>query len=194
VLARCIAAFSFSCAGSEWVELFKDIAPHIGRVALIFNPKVAPFFDQFLRPATLAAATFKMVLTAAPVHTTSEIELAVNDFTREPNGGMFVIPDVFTTNHRALIIALAARHRMPAVYPYSYMAREGGLISYGVDPANLHRQAAIYVDRILRGARPADLPVQAPTKFEMVINLKTAKALGIEVPPTLLARADELVE
>ena len=124
----------------------------------------------------------------------AEIERVIDTLAREPNGGLVVLPDVFTTVHRDLIIALVARDRLPAIYPFRYFATRGGLMSYGFDTVDVYRQAASYVDRILKGEKPADLPVQAPTKYELVINLKTAKALGLEVPPTLLARADEVIE
>ena len=128
------------------------------------------------------------------VRQTTDIEAAIADLAREPGGGLIVPPDNFSSVHRTLIFALAARHRVPAVYPFRFMAREGGLVSYGVDLGETFPRAAEYIDRILKGTKPADLPVQAPTKFELAINLKTAKALGLEVPPTLLARADEVIE
>ena len=130
----------------------------------------------------------------APVNGTSGVEHAVEELVREPNGGVIMLPDNFTAIHNKLIVALAARHRVPAIYPFRYIPSEGGLISYGVDVTDLHRRAASYVDRILKGARPSDLPVQSPTKFVMGINVRTARALGLEVSPTLLAKADEVIE
>jgi ABC-type uncharacterized transport system substrate-binding protein len=131
---------------------------------------------------------------ATPVHDESELEHSLAAFAANPGGGLIVLPDVFTTGHRQLIVALAARHHVPAVYPFRYFAESGGLISDGVDTSDVFRRCAAYVDRILKGAKPGELPVQAPTKYELVINLKTAKTLGLEVPPTLLARADEVIE
>jgi putative tryptophan/tyrosine transport system substrate-binding protein len=130
----------------------------------------------------------------APVSSAAEIELSVEEFAREPNGGLVVLPSPIASIHSNLIIGLAARHRIPAVYPFRFYATDGGLMSFGVDPADLFRRAASYVDRILRGEKAADLPVQAPTKFELVINAKTAKALGLDISPSLLARADEVIE
>jgi putative ABC transport system substrate-binding protein len=148
----------------------------------------------FWRPLKAAAASFSVTPISAGVRNTDELERMADAFAREGNGGLVVLPDVSTTNHRALIVALAARHRLPAVYPFRFFAASGGLLSYGSDVADVFRRAASYVDRILRGTSPGDLPVQAPTKYELVINLKTAKALGLEVPPSLLARADEVIE
>jgi putative ABC transport system substrate-binding protein len=148
----------------------------------------------FLRPIETAAASLGIQVAQSPVRNTSEIELAFDGLARRPNSGLVMFPDNFTTIHRRVIISLSARYRIPAIYPFRYIAPEGGLICYGVDVADLHRRAAVYVDRILRGAQPADLPVQAPTKFVLGVNLRTAKALGLEVPPTLLARADEVIE
>ena len=141
-----------------------------------------------------AAASVAIKEFPTPVHDASEIERAIVSFAQEPNGGLIVLPDVTTGADRALIIGLAARHRLPAVYPFRYMVAEGGLVSYGEDVGDLYRRAATYVDRILRGEQPRDLPVQAPTKFELAINLKTAKALGIDVPLHLQQLADEVIE
>ena len=141
-----------------------------------------------------AAQSLKVVLTTAPIHSDAEIETAIVSLGREPGGGLVVMPDIFTVAHRAPIILAAARHNVPAVYDLSAYARDGGLLSYGPDLVDNWRRAASYVDRILRGEKPGDLPVQFPTKFEMVINLKTAKTLGLTVPPSLLARADEVIE
>jgi len=132
--------------------------------------------------------------TPAGVRHAAEVERAIDDFAREPNGGLIVLPSQIATNHRELIIALAARHRLPAIYPFRFFAASGGLMSYGIDNVDMFRRAASYVDRILRDEKPADLPVQAPTKYELVINLRTAKTLGLTVPDSLLARADEVIE
>ena len=178
----------------KWMELLKEIAPRVARVALLFNPATAPYAEYWLNPFKAAAASFGVQAIAAPVHDTSELETVVAAQAREPNGGLIVMPDTFTTAHRAEITALAARHRLPAVYPFRFFAELGGLLSYGTDLVDDFRRTATYADRILKGAKPSELPVQAPVKFELVINLKTAKALGLDVPPTLLARADEVIE
>ena len=179
----------------KWLELLKEIAPGIERAAVIFNPKTAPGEGSFfLGPFESLARSLKVEPMAARVSDPAEIESAVTAIGREPGGGLIVMPDAFTTVHRQLIILLAARYALPAIYPYRYQAVDGGLLSYGVDTVDLLRRAAPYVDRILRGEKPADLPVQAPIKFELVINLRTAKVLGLTVPPTLLARADEVIE
>jgi putative ABC transport system substrate-binding protein len=185
--------FEFSI-GSKWLETLKEIAPRIARVALVFNPETAPYADLFRRPVEAAAPSFAVAPVSAGVRTLAELEQVVDAFAREPNGGLMVLPDVTTTNHRAQIIALAARHRLPAVYPFRFFAASGGLLSYGTDAADVFRRAASYVDRILKGTPPGELPVQAPAKYELVINLKTAKALGLDLPPTLIARADEVIE
>jgi putative ABC transport system substrate-binding protein len=185
-------SFEFTI-GSKWLEALKHVAPAVTRVALIFNPDTAPFAHMFWQPVEDAAPSFDVEPMQAPVRDVGEIERTVAAFARQ-NCGLMVLPDVSTTNHRDLIIALAARHRLPAVYPYRYFATSGGLMSYGSDLADVYRRAASYVDRILKGAIPGDLPVQAPAKFEFVINLKTANALGLTVPPLWLGRADEVIE
>jgi putative ABC transport system substrate-binding protein len=185
-------SFEFTI-GSKWLEALKHVAPAVTRVALIFNPDTAPFAHMFWQPVEDAAPSFDVEPMQAPFRDVGEIERTVAAFARQ-NGGLMVLPDVSTTNHRDLIIALAARHRLPAVYPYRYFATSGGLMSYGSDLADVYRRAASYVDRILKGAIPGDLPVQAPAKFEFVINLKTANALGLTVPPLWLGRADEVIE
>ena len=185
-------SFEFTI-GSKWLEALKHVAPAVTRVALIFNPDTAPFAHMFWQPVEDAAPSFDVEPMQAPVRDVGEIERTVAAFARQ-NGGLMVLPDVSTTNHRDLIIALAARHRLPAVYPYRYFATSGGLMSYGSDLADVYRRAASYVDRILKGAIPGDLPVQAPAKFDFVINLKTANALGLTVPPLWLGRADEVIE
>jgi len=180
---------------AKWLEVLKEIAPQVQRAVLLFNPQTAPYVAQYYqRPFEAAAPSFGVQATAAVVHQTGEIEAAIADVVREPGGGLVVPPDNFSYVHRELIFALAARHRLPAVYPFRFMAREGGLISYGVDLGETFPRAAEYIDRILKGTKPADLPVQAPTKFELAINVKTARALGLDVSPTLLARADEVIE
>jgi putative tryptophan/tyrosine transport system substrate-binding protein len=186
-------SFEFSI-GTKWLEMLKVVAPHVARVALLFNPNTAPFADSFRRPIEAAASSFDVTPTSAAARDAAEIAQVVDAFAREPNGGLIVVPDVSTMNNRDLIIALAARHRLPAIYPFRYFAASGGLLSYGTDVNDVFRRAASYVDRILKGGRPGELPVQAPTKFELVMNLRAAKTLGIAMPPLLLARADEVIE
>ena len=186
-------SFEFSI-GSKWLEMLKVVAPHVTRVALIFNPETAPFAELFRQPVEDAAPSFDVKPILAAARNAAEIEQLVDAHAREPNGGLIVLPDVSTMNHRDLIIALAARHRLPAIYPFRSFAASGGLLSYGTDVPEIFRRAASYVDRILKGARVAELPVQGPTKFELVMNLRAAKLLGITMPPLLLARADEVIE
>jgi putative ABC transport system substrate-binding protein len=159
----------------------------------MFNPDTSPA-PSFMPSFQTAARSLKVVPIVAPVHSDAEIETAIVALGREPGGGLVIPPDAFTFTHRAPIISVVARNNVPAVYPDSVFARDGGLLSYGVDFVDLWRRAASYVDRILRGAKPAELPVQLPTKFEMVVNLKSAKALGLAVPPSILLRADEQIE
>jgi len=185
--------FEFSMGG-KWLETLKRIAPAVKRAALLFNPDTAPFAGSFVRVAEAAAPSFGIEPIATLAHDDGELKRTVADFAAKPAGGLIILPDAFTTGHRDLIVALAARYRLPAVYPLRVFAASGGLISDGVDPSDIFRRAASYVDRILKGANPGDLPVQAPTKFELVINLKTANALGLNVPPMLLARAHEVIE
>jgi putative ABC transport system substrate-binding protein len=175
------------------VEVLKEIAPQVARVAVLFHPDQVPQ-TRMLQAVEAAAKSIGVQVTAVGTRDPAAVERAVNEFAREPGCGLVVLPNPVTEGNRKLIIAIAARHRLPAAYGFRYFIADGGLISYGVDLAEQYRQAASYVDRILRGEKPADLPVQQPTKFELVINLKTAKALGLEVPPTLLARADEVIE
>ena len=172
-----ILNFEFSMAG-KWLETLKRVAPAVRRVALLFNPEAAPFAASFVRVIEVSALSFAVEPIAAAVHDDAELERTVADFAAKPAGGLIVLPDVFTVGHRDLIIALAARYRLPAVYPLRAFAVSGGLISDSGDPIDIFRRTASYVDRILKGAKPGDLPVQAPTKYELVINLKTAKALG----------------
>jgi putative ABC transport system substrate-binding protein len=178
--------------GGKWLELLSEIAPGLKRAALMFNPDTFPV-STFMPSFEVAARSLKVDPIIAPVHDDVEIETAIIALGREPGGGL-LSAEAFTTAHRAPIISAAARNNVPAVYGISVFVRDGGLLSYGPDPVDLYRRAASYVDRILRGAKPADLPVQFPTKFEMAVNLKTAEALGLEILPQLLARADEVVE
>ena len=178
---------------AKWVELLKEIAPRVTRAAIMRDPAIATGIGQFAAMQSVAPS-LGIELTALIVRDGSEIERAVTDFAHRPNGGLIVPALTQTSVHRDLIISLAARHRLPAVYPYSYLISAGGLISYGPDITDQFRRAASYVDRILRGEKPADLPVQQPTKFELAINLKTAKALGLTIPETLLATADEVIQ
>jgi putative ABC transport system substrate-binding protein len=180
--------------GGKWLELVTQIAPAVRREIMIYNPPTAPFAGYFLRPFEAAGAAHKIQTRAATVDSDADIENALGALAREPGGGFVVMPDTFTNIHRDRIVALAARYRLPAIYPFRWFADIGGLLSYGIDSDDMFRRAASYVDRILKGEKPADLPVQAPTKFELVINLKTAKALGLVVPPPLLATADEVIE
>jgi ABC-type uncharacterized transport system substrate-binding protein len=180
--------------GGKWLELLKEIAPRVRRVAFLFNPATATYAEYYLNPFKAAAASFAVEANAAPVHDTPGIETVISAQAREPNGGLVVMPDSFTSFHRAEITLLAARYGLPAVYPTRIFAELGGLLAYGTDRPDLFRRAATYADRILKDAKPADLPVQLPTKFELVINLKTAKALGLDVPPLLQQRADEVIE
>jgi putative ABC transport system substrate-binding protein len=175
------------------VELLSEIAPGLKRAAIMFNPDTAPV-SVYMPPFETAARSFKVIPIIAPVHSDVEIETAIIALGREPGGGLVVMPDPFMRFHRVPIISAAVRNNVPAVYSRSDFARDGGLLSYGTDQVDLWRRAATYVDRILRGAKPAELPVQMPTKFEMVVNLKTAKALGLAVPPSILLRADEVIE
>jgi putative ABC transport system substrate-binding protein len=181
-----------SVAG-KWLELLSEIAPGLKRAAIMFNPDTAPV-SVYMPTVETAARSFKIEPIAAPVHDDVEIETAIIALGREPGGGLVVMPDAFMVAHRAPIISAAARSNVPAVYPNHGYARDGGLLSYGVDQADTFRRAASFVDRILHGEKPADLPVQFPAKFEMVVNLKTTKALGVTIPPNLLAIADEVIE
>jgi putative ABC transport system substrate-binding protein len=176
----------------KWLELLKEIAPRVTRAAVLRDP-VAVGVGQFAAIQAVAPS-LQMELSPVDVRDASEIERAVTAFADRPNGGLIATASASTAIHRELIIALATRHKLPAVYPFRYYVTSGGLISYGPDTVDQYRLAARYVDRILKGEKPADLPVQAPTKYELAINLKTAKALGLEVPPMLLARADEVIE
>ncbi len=178
----------------KWMELLKEIAPRVTRSALLFNPTTAPYAEYFLDPFKAAAASFAVEAIAARVHDAAELETTIAAQTREPNGGLIVMPDTFLSAHRAEITALAAQYRLPAVYPFRFYAANGGLLSYGGDSVDIFRRAADYADRILRGAKPNELPVQAPVKFELVINHKTATSLGLTIPSSLLVAATEVIE
>ena len=184
--------FEFGISG-KWPELLKQIAPYVTRVAVLRDPTAGASMGQL---GAIQGVVSALRLEASPIdlRDVGEIERAIADFARSPNGGLVVLPSGLSFIHRELIIRLAGRHRLPAVYPFRFYVEDGGLICYGPDDIDQLRRAAAYVDRILKGEKPADLPVQTPTKYETVINLKTAKALGLTVPPTLLARADEVIE
>ena len=177
----------------KWLGMLKEIAPQTKRVAFIASPKV-PVYDYFLRTAQQVAPSFAIELVPSPVDTATDIEGVIRSFANTPNGGLFFPPNVASSAHRDLIIGLAARYRLPAVYVYRVFVDAGGLMCYETNEMERFRLAASYVDRILRGAKPSELPVQAPTNYKTVVNLKTAKALGLDVPPSLLVRADEVVE
>jgi putative tryptophan/tyrosine transport system substrate-binding protein len=164
------------------------------RVAFLFNPATATYADYYLSSFKATAAPFALDAIATPVRDTTELEAAIAALAREPNGALIAMPDLFTSTHRVEITSLAARYRLPAVYPFRFFAEVGGLLSYGSELVDNFRRAATYADRILKGAKPGELPIQAPVKFEMVINLKAAKALGLDVPSHLQQRADELIE
>jgi putative ABC transport system substrate-binding protein len=177
----------------KWLELLKEIAPNTKKVSVVYNPDTAPH-SIFLPPLKDAMQSLAMQMVPTLVRSIAEIESAIAALGREPATGLLAIPDIYTYVRRALVTSLAAKHRVPAVYAFSVFAKSGGLVSYGVEVNDQWRRASAYVDRILRGAKPGDLPVQEPTKFELVINLKTAKALELTVPQSLLARADEVIE
>ena len=185
--------FEYSLSG-KWLELLKEIAPHLTRIAILRDPAIAAGIGQFAVIQAMASPSFGIELSPIDVRDGGEIERDIAAFARAPNGGLIVTASSGAAAYRELIITLAARHRLPAVYPFRYFVTNGGLISYGPDTTEQFRRAAGYVDRILKGEKAGDLPVQAPTKYELVINLKTAKALGLTVPPSLLARADEVIE
>jgi len=186
-------SFEFAI-GAKWLELIKEIVPELGHIALIFNPEAGPFAEKFVQSIEPLAHSLGVKLTVTPTRDAREIDRALVAASGEPKGGLIVSPDAFTVANRGLIISLAARYRLPAIYAYRFLAIDGGLLSYGHDAKEPWRRVPTYVDKILKGASPADLPIQQPTKFELVINLKTAKALGLAVPGTLLARADEVIE
>ena len=178
----------------KWLQLLKQVAPSVTRVAVIFNPDTALSAPSFNRAIQAAAPSFAITVTLAPVHDDAAIEEAIGAQAREPEGGLISLPNSFNTTHRDVIIAAATRHRLPLMGQGESWTRAGALMSYSFDTADLFAQAASYIDRILKGASPADLPVQQPTKYSLVINLKTAKALGLTVPPGMLDLADEVIE
>jgi putative ABC transport system substrate-binding protein len=184
--------FEYGMAG-KWIEMIKEAAPSVSQIGLLHNPTnpaVAGFFPEFRS----AAQSLAIPLTVLGARDATDIVREFNDFVQRPNGGMIVLPDPFTSAHREVIIELAARRRVPTIYPFNLFARAGGLVSYGPDIVNLFQRAASYVDRILKGKASGDLPVEQPIKYELVVNLRTAKALGLDIPPTVLARADEVIE
>jgi putative tryptophan/tyrosine transport system substrate-binding protein len=178
----------------KWLGLLKEIAPHITRVIFLFNPTTAPYFELYLNPLKAAAQSQEVAVIVAPVRDASELETVFALNSREPNGALIAMSDAFLNVHREKVTSLAARYRLPAIYPYHYFFDVGGLMYYGPEMVDQYRRAASYINRILKGEKPAELPVQAPTKYELAINVKTAKALGLTVPPMLLARADEVIE
>jgi len=181
--------------GGKRLQLLTEIAPGIKRVAIMFSPETAPYVSSYFQPSFEAAARLLQVEPViAPVHSDAEIEMVITSLAREPGGGLITVPDNFVNSHRQTVISLAARNNIPAVYQISVFVREGGLLSYGADDVDAYRRVATFVDRILRGEKPSDLPVQLPVKFEMAVNLKTAKALGLTIPETLLATADEVIQ
>jgi len=178
----------------KWLELLKEIAPRVNRVAFLFNPETAPFAEYWLTPFKASAASFAVEAIVAPVRNLAELESAVAAQAREPNGGLIVMPESFMSARRVEVVSLAARYRLPAVYAFRFFTELGGLLAYGSDFLDNWRRTAIYVDRILNGAKPSELPVQAPVKFDLVINMKTAKMLGLDVPEQLQRRADAVIE
>jgi ABC-type uncharacterized transport system substrate-binding protein len=177
----------------KWLAMLKEIAPHLGHAALVSNPRAIPY-DYYFLAGEAAAPSLGIKLLPGHVENAADIERVIESFARVPSGGLILPPDITTVVHRDLIIALAARYRLPAIYAFRAHVVAGGLMSYGTDYVDLFRLAASYVDRILRGAKPADLPVQVPVKYGTIVNLKTAKALGLAVPPGLLLAADEVIE
>jgi len=178
----------------KWLEMLTQLTPPVAHVAALYNPATTPYAPLLLHAIEEAAPSLAVAVRAAPVKDDAEIEAAMISLAREERGGLLVLPDAFNNAHRDAIVALAARHRVPAVYPFRFFAVAGGLMSYGIDLIDLYRRSAAYVDRILKGTAPADLPVQAPVTFKVVVNLKTAKELGLTIPPTLLVAADEVIE
>jgi len=187
------STFESPMAG-KWLEMLTQITPPVAHVAVLFNPATTPYAGLMLHAIEEAAPSFAVAVRAAPVNSDSEVEAMMAGLAREERGGVLVLPSPFISKDRDAIIAIVAQYRLPAVYSFAYFAAAGGLMSYGSNNADMNRRAAGYVDRILKGAKPADLPVQLPTKFDLVINLKTAKALGLNIPPSLLATADKVIE
>jgi putative ABC transport system substrate-binding protein len=186
-------AFEFSVAG-KWVQVIKEIAPSVIQIGVIFNPETAPYYRSFLPFVETASRQLGVKQIVIPIHDSNRIADTLEQLAKEPNTGVIVTPAALFTNAKEVIIMTAARLRLPTIYPYSHFAENGGLVSYGFDVRDMFQRAAAYVDRILKGAKPANLPAQQPTKFELVVNLKTAKALGLTVPPSLLATANEVIE
>jgi ABC-type uncharacterized transport system substrate-binding protein len=182
--------YEYSTITGKWLELLKEIIPSITRCGLIFNPDTTPY--HILAAFNDAAPPF--AVTPLPLRDADKIESTIDAFARQPNSGLIVVPDIFTGTHRKLITELAVRYRLPTIYPFRFFATAGGLVSYGIEPLDLYRRAASYVNRILKGEKPADLPVQTPTKYELVVNLRTAKAIGLTIPESFLVRADEVIE
>jgi ABC-type uncharacterized transport system substrate-binding protein len=180
--------------GGKWIETLKEIDPRIERVASVFNPQTAPYAQAFLRSIEAAQKSSNVMTAAMPVHDVAELERAIADFASTPNGGLVVVTDSFLINNRSSIVSLAAKYRLPAIYPFKLFVSAGGLVSYGVDDIDIFRRAASYVDLILKGKKPSDLPVQQPTKYELAINLKTAEALGLTVPLITQMTANEVIE
>jgi putative ABC transport system substrate-binding protein len=187
-----LTLFEASAAG-KWLAMLKEIAPNLARAGLLFNPKTTSFAD-YVRDTEAMATSLGMELMPGPIENAADVRRTIESFSQLPNCGVVIPPDATTVVHRNLIIELANQHRLPAVFPFRLFVVSGGLMSYGINFVDVFRQAASYVDRILRGEQPADLPVQAPTKYETVLNLKTARTLGLTVPSTLLVRADEVIE
>jgi putative ABC transport system substrate-binding protein len=188
-----ITNFEFSM-GSKWLEILKGIGPQVSRVSVLYFPKTAPYAALLLRSVATAASSFGAEAIDTPVRDVGEMEHAIDRFAQQRNGALLVLPDASTSLNRDAIIARAAQNRLPALYPFRQFVVGGGLVSYGIDPNYAFRQVASYVDRLLRGTKPEDLPIQAPTKFELIINLKTATSLGFDIPAKLLALADEVIE
>jgi putative ABC transport system substrate-binding protein len=186
-------AFEFSMGG-KWIETLKEMAPSIRRFAVLFNPRTAPYFALFMRSIEAAAATFSVELISTPVEDVAGIETTIGALAREPNAGLICPSDSYTSTHRKTIISLAERYAIPAVFAWREFVSDGALVAYGIDRVDMYRRAPTYIDRVLRGAKPADLPVQQPVRFELAINLKAAKTLGLTVPLQLLVRADEVIE
>jgi putative tryptophan/tyrosine transport system substrate-binding protein len=184
--------FEFSMGG-KWLGLLKEVSPKVAHVGVLYHPHTAPYAASFLEPLQADAAASSVQVQPAEIHDAFDVERVIDTLPIN-SSGLIIIPSTFMTGNRDLIVAAAAHHAVPAIYPFRYFATAGGLIAYGADGADIHSRAASYVDRILKGAKPAELPVQQPTKYELVINLKTSRALGLDVPPTLLARADEVIE
>jgi putative ABC transport system substrate-binding protein len=180
--------------GGKWLELLKELAPRVTRIAVIYNPQTAPYAPMFFPAMQAAAPKMAVALSISPIPAAADLDRVVLEISREPGGGLIVVPDSFLFGERQRITALAAKYRLPAMYPLGIFISDGGLIGYGIDRVDMFHRAADYVDRILRGASPIELPVQQPTKFELAINVKSAKALGLSVPASMLLSADEVIE